>query len=110
MPGAPVLPETVRKYTWLFFVETVAESHSLLLQVSTTTFDEVRKCMHRSAIRQSIRFFQELVRQHGEIMIVAKGIRQGVNLVRQCPEMAELDRLQHLELVPQIFHLFAPFM
>jgi hypothetical protein len=66
--------------------------------------------MHRSAIRQSIRFFQELVRQHGEVMIVAKGIRQGVNLVRQRHEMAELDRLQHLELVPQIFHLFAPFM
>src|SRR4029453_4821940 len=43
-------------------------------------------------------------------MIVAKGIRQGVSLVRQCRELAKLDRLQHLELMPQIFHLLAPFM
>jgi hypothetical protein len=50
------------------------------------------------------------MRQHGEVMIVAKGIRQGVSLVRQCHELAQLDRLQHLELVPQIFHLLAPFM
>ena len=43
-------------------------------------------------------------------MIVAKGIRQGVRLVCQGRELAQLDRLQHLELVPQIFHLLAPCM
>ena len=43
-------------------------------------------------------------------MIVAEGIRQSVSLVRQCRELATLDRLQHLELVPQIFHLLAPCM
>ena len=110
MPGAPVLPEAVHKYTRFFFVETVAESHSLLLQVSTTAVNEIRERMHRSAIRESVWFFQELVRQHGEVMIVAEGIRQSVSLVRQCRELANLDRLQHLELMPQIFHLLAPFM
>ena len=43
-------------------------------------------------------------------MIVAKRIRQGVRLIRQGRELAQLDRLQHLQLVPQIFHLLAPFM
>src|SRR5678815_3176486 len=43
-------------------------------------------------------------------MSVAKGIRQGVSLVRQCRELGKLDRLQYLELMPQIFHLLAPFM
>ena len=110
MPGTPVLPEAVHKYARFFFVETVAESHSLLLQVSTTAVNEIRERMHRGAIRKSVRFFQELVRQYGEVMIVAQCIRQGVSLVRQCCELANLDRLQHLELVPQIFHLLAPFM
>src|SRR5262249_30648280 len=110
MPGAPVLPEVIHKYARFFFVETVAERHSLLLQVSTTAVNEIRERMHRGTLRKSVRFFQELVRQHGEVMIVAKSIRQGVSLVRQCCELANLDRLQHLELVPQIFHLLAPFM
>jgi hypothetical protein len=61
-------------------------------------------------IRESVWFFHELVCQHGEVMIVAKDIRQGASLVCQCRELAKLDRLQHLELVPEIFHLLAPFM
>ena len=43
-------------------------------------------------------------------MIVAKGIREAVRLVRQCRDLAKLNRLQDLKLMPQIFHLLAPFM
>ena len=100
MPGVPVLPEAVHKYARFFFVEMVAERYSLFLQESTTAGNEVRERMHRGAIRESVWFFHELVRQQGEVMIVAKGIRQGMSLVRQCRELANLDRLQHLELVP----------
>ena len=57
MPGTPVLSEAVYKYARFFFVETVAESHSLLLQVSTTAVNEIRERMHRGAIRKSVRFF-----------------------------------------------------
>ena len=88
----------------------MAESHGLILQESTTAGNEVRERMHCGAISESVWFFQELVLQHGEVMIVAKGIRQGVSLVRQGRELARLDRLQHLELVPQIFHLLTPFV
>jgi hypothetical protein len=43
-------------------------------------------------------------------MIVAQGIREGVRLIREGRELVHRDRLEHLELVPQIFHLLAPFM
>jgi hypothetical protein len=33
------------------------------------------------------------LRQHGEVMIVAQGIRQGVRLLRQRREVAQLDGL-----------------
>ena len=62
MPGAPVLPEAVHKYARFFFVETVAERHGLLLQESTTAGNKVRERMHRGAIRESVWFFQELMR------------------------------------------------
>ena len=63
MPGTPVLPEAAHKYARFFFVETVAESHGLPLQESTTAGNEVRERMHCGAIRESVWFFQELVRQ-----------------------------------------------
>src|SRR5262245_37781189 len=66
--------------------------------------------MDHATIRESLWCFQALLREYREVMIVAKGIRQGVRLIRQGRELARLDRLQHLELMPQIFHLLAPFM
>jgi len=54
MPGAPVFPEAVHKYAWLFFVETVAESHGLLLQVSPPAINEVRERMHLGVIREFV--------------------------------------------------------
>ena len=41
MPSAPVLPEAAYKFTRFFFVETMAESHGLLLQESTAVGNEV---------------------------------------------------------------------
>ena len=88
----------------------MAESLGLLLQESTTVGNKVRELMDRATIRESLWFFQELMGEYREVMIVAKGIRQGVSLIRQGRELARLDRLQYLELMPQIFHLLAPFM
>ena len=62
MPGAPVFPETVHKYARFFFIEPVAESHSLLLQVSTTAGNKVNERMHGGAIREPVWFFQKLMR------------------------------------------------
>src|SRR4051812_5691854 len=101
MPGAPGLPEAVHKEARLCFVELVTECHGLLLEVRTTAGNAVRERLHRGAICESVRFFEELVRQHGEVMIVAKGIREAVSLVRQCRDLAKVNRLQDLELVPQ---------
>src|SRR5262245_14213616 len=92
-PSAPVLPEAAHKHVWFFSVETVAESHGLLLQEHTTARYEGRERLHSGVLRKPVRCFHELLRQYGEVMIIAQVIRQGMRLVNQYLDLGTLNWL-----------------